>query len=166
MTERIDDIELRLLLEAIFHAYHYDFRGYSLASIKRRLKQAKSHFQCSSYSTLQELILRDPGIMRELISYLTVQVSELFRDPSYFRAVREKVVPYLKTYPSLKVWVAGCSTGEEAYSLAIVLLEEGLLDRTLIYATDINAESLRSAEEGIYDAARFAQFSRSYQQAG
>jgi chemotaxis protein methyltransferase CheR len=115
---------------------------------------------------LQERVLHEPQVFSELLGFLTVQVSDLFRDPSYFRSLREKVVPYLKTYPSLKLWVAGCATGEEAYSLAILLLEEGLLERSLIYATDINPESLRVAESGIYDAARFAQFTRNYQLAG
>src|SRR5262249_45875674 len=101
-----------------------------------------------------------------LLGFLTVQVSDLFRDPAYFRAVRERVVPYLRTYPSLKVWIAGCATGEEAYSFAILLAEEGLLDRTLIYATDIHPESLRVAGQGIYDLERFARFSTNYQLGG
>ena len=102
----------------------------------------------------------------DLLSYLTVQVSDMFRDPSYFKALREQVVPYLRTYPSIKLWVAGCATGEEAYSLAILLDEEGLLERTLIYATDINPECLRVAEEGVYDLERFARFSANYLAAG
>ncbi|HEY6560273.1 MAG TPA: CheR family methyltransferase [Polyangiaceae bacterium] len=160
------DVELRLLLDAIFLKYHYDFRSYSEASLRRRVLAAVSHFGCDTISRLQERVLHEPHLFGELLGFLTVQVSDLFRDPSYFRALREKVVPYLKTYPSLKVWVAGCATGEEAYSLAILLLEEGLLDRALIYATDINPESLRVAETGIYDAARFSQFTKNYQLAG
>jgi chemotaxis protein methyltransferase CheR len=111
-------------------------------------------------------MLHEPRIFPELLRFLTVQVTDLFRDPSYYKSLREKVVPYLCTYPSLKVWVAGCATGEEAYSLAIVLAEEGLLERTLIYATDINPDSLRVAAEGVYDADRFARFSASYLSAG
>lgn len=156
------DLELRLLLDAIFQTYHYDFRSYSSASLKRRISTALVHFRCDTISRLQERVLHEPSVFTELLRFLTVQVSDLFRDPSYFRAIREHVVPYLRTYPSLKVWVAGCSTGEEAYSLAILLAEEGLLDRTLIYATDINPESLRIAEEGVYDIERFALFSESY----
>jgi chemotaxis protein methyltransferase CheR len=115
---------------------------------------------------LGERVQRDPRAFTELLRYLTVQVSDLFRDPPYFKALREQVIPVLQTYPSLKIWVAGCATGEEAYSLAILLAEEGLLTRSQIYATDIHPESLRVAREGIYDADRFARFSDSYRAAG
>lgn len=163
MTDRGGtDLELRLLLDAILDKYHYDFRGYAEASLKRRLTAALTHFQCATISRLQERVLHEPRIFAELLRFLTVQVSDLFRDPTYFRALREQVTPYLQTYPSLRVWVAGCSTGEEAYSLAILLAEEGLLSRTQIYATDINPESLRVAEEGVYDVERFARFSENY----
>ncbi len=167
MTPPIEkELELSLLLDAIYQKYHYDFRSYSEASLKRRLTTALSHFGCETLSRLQERVLHEPKIFGELLRFLTVQVSDLFRDPSYFRSIREKVVPYLQTYPSLKVWVAGCATGEEAYSLAILFAEEGLLDRTLIYATDIHPESLRAAEEGVYDVERFARFSEGYILAG
>ena len=166
MIVREDDIELRLLLDAIYHRYQYDFRAYSEASLRRRLASAVGYFRCGSLSGLQAIVLHEPEQFNELLRFLTVQVSDLFRDPSYFRSLREVVVPYLATYPSLKVWVAGCSTGEEAYSLAILLLEEGLLDRTLIYATDINPRSLRAAEEGVYEIERFARFSQNYLDAG
>jgi len=161
-----NNIELGLLLDAIFQTYHYDFRSYAPASLKRRVRSALSHFGCETISRLQERVLREPKLFSELLRFLTVQVSDLFRDPSYYRSLREKVVPYLRTYPSLKVWVAGCATGEEAYSLAILLAEEQLLDRTLIYATDINPESLRAAEAGIYQADRFKHFSENYLAAG
>jgi chemotaxis protein methyltransferase CheR len=160
------DIEVRLLLDAIFHKYHYDFRRYASASLKRRVGAALAHFGFPTVSLLQDRVLRDAQTFAELLRFLTVQVSDLFRDPLYFRAIREKVVPYLWTYPSLKVWVAGCATGEEAYSLAILLAEEGLLERSMIYATDINPECLRSAEEGVYAIDRFAQFSENYRRAG
>jgi chemotaxis protein methyltransferase CheR len=160
------DFELRLLLDAIFHKYCYDFRSYAGASLKRRLVAALSHFGCETISQLQDRVLREPKLFTELLGYLTVQVSDMFRDPSYFKALREKVVPYLRTYPSIKVWVAGCATGEEAYSLAILLAEEGLLDRTLIYATDINPDCLRVAEDGVYEVERFARFSSNYLEAG
>jgi chemotaxis protein methyltransferase CheR len=160
------DIELGLLLDAIFQKYHYDFRSYSEASLKRRVAAALAHFGCATISRLQDRVLHESQVFRELLRFLTVQVSEFFRDPSYFRTIREQVVPYLQTYPSVRIWVAGCATGEEAYSLAIVLAEEGLLDRTLIYATDINPDCLRSAQEGIYDVERFARFSESYLLAG
>ena len=160
------DFELGLLLEAIFQRYHYDFRGYAGASLRRRVHVALSRFGCATISQLQHRVLHEPRAFRELLPYLTVQVSELFRDPSYFHAIREQVVPYLSTYPSIKVWVAGCAGGEEAYSLAIVLAEEGLLDRTMIYATDINPDCLRSAQDGTYRLDRIARFSESYLQAG
>jgi chemotaxis protein methyltransferase CheR len=161
-----DDLELSLLLEAIYETYHYDFRGYAEASLRRRVAAALAHFGCATISRLQERLLREPRIFVELLRFLTVQVSDLFRDPTYFRSIREQVVPYLQTYASLKIWVPGCATGEEAYSLAILLAEEQLLDRTQIYATDIHPESLRVAEEGVYDIARFARFSQNYQLAG
>jgi chemotaxis protein methyltransferase CheR len=160
------DIELGLLLDAIYRKYHYDFRSYSEASLRRRVLTALHHFGCTTISRLQDRVLHEPTAFAEFLRFLTVQVSELFRDPSYFRSLREKVIPYLRTYPSLKVWVAGCATGEEAYSLAIVLAEEGLLPKTLIYATDIHPESLRTAEEGVYDMERFARFTENYQLAG
>jgi len=165
-AEQSSDIEVDLLLDAIYRKYHYDFRGYALASMRRRLTTALNHFRCPNISGLQELVLHDSKMFPELLRFLTVQVSDLFRDPSYFKSIREKVVPYLRTYPSLKVWVAGCATGEEAYSLAILFAEEGLLDKTLIYATDINPESLRIAEAGMYDIQRFARFSESYLASG
>jgi chemotaxis protein methyltransferase CheR len=164
--DKTEDIELRLLIDAIFQKYHYDFRGYAMASIKRRLKQAKEHYNCRSYSMLQDLILHDPKIMPDLLSYLTVQVSEMFRDPSYFRSLREKVIPHLRTYPSIKVWVAGCSAGEELYSMVIMFREEGLEDRTMFYATDINTDALKKAESGVYGIDRIAQFTSNHQQSG
>jgi chemotaxis protein methyltransferase CheR len=167
MTHPVDpDLELGLLLDAIFRRYHYDFRCYAEASLKRRVRAALIHFDCKTISGLQARVLHEPKVFAELLRFLTVQVSELFRDPSYFRSIRQKVVPYLRTYPSLKIWVPGCATGEEAYSLAILLAEEGLLDRTLIYATDINPDSLRTAEQGVYELDRFARFSENYQLAG
>ncbi|GGZ43110.1 CheR family methyltransferase [Asticcacaulis endophyticus] len=163
---RTEDIELRLLLEAIFLKYHYDFRNYALASIKRRLTQARDQFGCRSFSQLQDMVLNESGMMDELLGYLTVQVSELFRDPAYFRAIREKVVPHLKTYPSLKVWIAGCSSGEELYSFAILFREEGLEERTMFYATDINADALRKAEMGVYALERMKLFTENHRLSG
>lgn len=160
------DIEMQLLIEALYLKYHYDFRGYARASLKRRLAAALPRFGCDSLSQLQDHVLHDPAVFTALLDYLTVQVSELFRDPAYFRALREQVVPLLRTYPSLKVWVAGCSTGEEVYSLAILLREEGLLSRTLIYATDINPQALQRAEAGVYDIDRLAGFTENHRLSG
>jgi chemotaxis protein methyltransferase CheR len=166
VDQQTEDIELRLLIEAIYHKYNYDFRHYAMASIKRRLKQARERFACRSYSALQDLVLHDASILTELLGYLTVQVSEMFRDPVYFQTLREKVVPHLRTYPSLKVWVAGCSSGEELYSLAILFREEGLEDRTMFYATDINPQALTIAEAGVYEMERIPLFTENHRKSG
>ncbi|WP_027233059.1 CheR family methyltransferase [Phyllobacterium sp. UNC302MFCol5.2] len=166
VPEKIEDIEIRLLLEALFLKYHYDFRNYAMASIKRRLKQARQQLGFATFSALQESLLHDPALLPRLLRYLTVQVSEMFRDPSYFKATREKVVPHLRTYPSLKVWIAGCSTGEELYSLVILFREEGLEDRTIFYATDINHEALQAAEAGIFALDRVALFTENHRKSG
>ena len=153
VIHKTDDIEIKLLLD-------------SMASIKRRLVHAKERFDCGSYSKLQDKVLHEPALLTELLSYLTVQVSELFRDPLYFKTIREKVIPHLRTYPSLKVWIAGCSTGEELYSFAIMFREEGLEDKTMFYATDINPEALKRAEAGIYDIERIKLFTENHQKSG
>jgi chemotaxis protein methyltransferase CheR len=160
------DLEISLLIEAIYRQYHYDFRGYAESSLKRRLLAALSRFGCASISELQGRVVRDGVLFQALLDYLTVQVSEMFRDPSYFRALRGKVLPRLATYPSLKFWVAGCSTGEEVYSLAILLHEEGLLARSHIYATDINDGALAKAAAGVYDIERIASFTENHQASG
>jgi len=166
MSEKIEDIEIQLLLEALYQRYHYDFRNYARASIKRRLKQAREQMGFRSFSALQESLLHDPAMLPRLLSYLTVQVSELFRDPSYFRAVRETVAPHLRTYPSLKIWIAGCSSGEELYSFVILFREEGLEQRSLFYATDINPDALAKAEAGIYDLDRMQLFTENHRKSG
>lgn len=160
------EIEVRLLVEAIYAKYHCDFRNYSLSSLKRRLTSAMGRFACQTLSQLQDRVMHEPNLFPALMDYLTVQVSDMFRDPLYFKALRDEVVPMLRTYPSLKIWVAGCSTGEEVYSLAILLLEEGLLDRTLLYATDINARALQKAEAGVYDVERIAGFTENHRKSG
>jgi chemotaxis protein methyltransferase CheR len=160
------DVELKLLLDAIYLKYQYDFRGYAHSSLKRRLTLAIDRMGFGSLSQLQDRVLHDARLFPVLLDYLTVQVSDMFRDPPYFRALRERAVPFLRTYPSLKIWVAGCSTGEEVYSLAILLHEEGLLERSLIYATDINAHALDKARSGIYDAQRVAGFTENHRKSG
>jgi chemotaxis protein methyltransferase CheR len=162
----VDELEMRLLLDAIYSTYHYDFRQYASASLKRRLGQALVRMQCATISALQEKILHDRRAFPVLLEYLTVQVSDLFRDPEVFLALRRDVVPLLATYPSLKIWVAGSSMGEEAYSYAILLAEEGLLDRTIIYATDINDDSLARARSGIYPIERIRQFTLNHRESG
>lgn len=160
------DIELKLLLEGVFLTYQHDFRQYAISSLRRRIRQAMVQFNCETVSQLQDRVLHEPEVFAQMLQYFTVQVSEMFRDPPYFKAIREHVVPVLRTYPSFKIWVAGCSTGEEVWSLAILLAEEGLLDNALIYATDINPEALKAAESGIFPLDRIAGFSANYQQAG
>lgn len=160
------DLETDLLLEAIYRRYHYDFRGYSRASLRRRLEQLLGQLGLESPSQLQHQLLRDPAVFARTLQYLTIQVSDLFRDPPFFLAIRQQVVPLLRTYPSFRLWVAGCGRGEEAYSLGVLLAEEGLLERARLYATDINGEALRDAEAGIYPIDRAAAFGESYLQAG
>jgi chemotaxis protein methyltransferase CheR len=166
MTERTEDIEIQLLLEGLYQQYHYDFRHYAQASIRRRLRLAREQLGFRSFSALQESLLHDPAMLSNLLSYLTVQVSEMFRDPSYSRAIREIVVPHLRTYPSLKIWIAGCSSGEELYSFVILFREEDLEPRTLFYATDINQSALSKAEAGIYDLSRIKRFTENHQRSG
>jgi chemotaxis protein methyltransferase CheR len=164
--QKIEDIEIRLLLEALYQKYHYDFRNYAMASIKRRLKQAREQLGFENFSAMQESLLHDQAMLPRLLGYLTVQVSEMFRDPAYFRAVREKVIPHLRTYPSLKVWIAGCSSGEELYSFTILFREEGLEERTLFYATDISQDALRAAEAGVFGLDRMQLFTENHRKSG
>lgn len=162
----IFDIELKLLMEGIYQCYQQDFRSYSVASLRRRMRLAMQRLDCKTLSQVQDKVLHDPAVFAQMMDYLTVQVSEMFRDPPYYRGLREQVLPVLNTYPSLKIWIAGCSRGEEVWSLAILLKEEGLLERSLIYATDINPHALQAAQAGIYDLERVADYSRNYLDAG
>ena len=165
-VETLEELEASLLLNAIHRCYGHDFRGYSLKSMARRLDLARERFGCRSLSMLQDRVLREPEVFPELVGLLTVQVSEMFRDPSYFRALREKVLPYLATRSSLKVWVAGCADGEELYSLVILFREEGLEARTIFYATDISPAALRKAETGIYPLDRIPHFTENHRRSG
>jgi chemotaxis protein methyltransferase CheR len=160
------DIEISLLLEAIYRRYGSDFRDYTLSSVRRRVTLAMTHLHCETVSQLQDLILGDPAAYDRLLQHLTIPVSEMFRDPAYFRAVREQIVPVLLTYPSVKIWIAGCSTGEELYSFAILLKEEGLLDRALLYATDISPSSLKKAQAGIFPLEQVRLYTQNYQLSG
>jgi len=162
----LQDIEIRLLLEALYLRYQHDFRGYAGASLRRRLALGLQQLGFESLAALQHAVLREPALLTRLLQVLTVQVSEMFRDPQHFRRLREVVVPALRTYPSLKVWVAGCGHGEEVWSLAILLHEEGLLDRTIVYATDIHPQALHAAEAGVFPLERVAGYSRNYLEAG
>jgi chemotaxis protein methyltransferase CheR len=137
-----------------------------MASLKRRLGQACEKLHVGTLSGLQEKVLHEPESFSTLLQYLTVQVSDMFRDPEFFAALRTKVLPILATYPSIKVWVAGCSAGEEAYSVAILLQEAGLLDRSIVYATDINAQALRLAQNGVFELARLKGFTENHRRSG
>ena len=160
------DIELKMLVEAVYLKYNYDFRDYTGASQKRRILAAMRQMDCASVSALQAKVMHEPDGFAQLLQFLTIPVTEMFRDPEYWRAIREQVVPFLKTYPSLKLWVAGCSTGEEVYSLAILLHEEGLLERAIVYATDINPVSLDAARRGVFALDRMRLYTENYQKAG
>jgi chemotaxis protein methyltransferase CheR len=160
------DIELRMLMEAVYLKYNYDFRDYTGASQKRRVLVAMRELGCDTVSALQARVMHDPQAFAQLLQYLTIPVTEMFRDPEYYAAVRAQVVPFLKTYPSLKIWIAGCSTGEEVYSMAILLKEEGLLERSLVYATDINPQSLEAARRGVFPLDRMRLYTENYQKAG
>jgi chemotaxis protein methyltransferase CheR len=162
----VPEIELQLLLEAIYLRFRYDFRSYSRASVRRRVARAMDEFGCTTISGLQERVLHDPQVFPNMLQYLTVQVSDMFRDPPFFKTLRERIVPILRTYPSLKIWIAGCSSGEEVYSMAILLREEGLSERTMIYATDINGEALRRAEAGVYPLDRVPAFTENHRLSG
>lgn len=168
VTSSVDreDVEVRELLDTIYAHFHYDFRRYAMASLKRRVAAALTGLGCATVPALKEKLLRDDRALPALLQYLTIQVSDMFRDPPFYLALRKTVVPELETYPSLKVWVAGCSTGEEVYSIAITLAEMGLLGRTLVYATDINGEALAAARAGVYSLDRVAAFSTNYNLAG
>lgn len=160
------EIELRMLMEAIFLRYSYDFRDYTRASQKRRVLHAMNEMGCTTVSQLQSRVLHEANAFSQLLQYLTIPVTEMFRDPTYYTGLREHVMPVLGTYPSLKIWVAGCSTGEEVYSLAILLKEEGLLERSIIYATDINPESLEKARKGVFPLESMRNYTANYQAAG
>jgi chemotaxis protein methyltransferase CheR len=160
------EIELKMLIEAIYMKYSYDFRDYTGASQKRRVLHAVREMGCDSISALQARIMHDPAAFSQLLQYLTIPVSTMFRDPGYYAGLREHVVPVLRTYPSLRIWVAGCSTGEEVYSLAILLREEGLLERSTLYATDINPQSLEKARQGVFPLESVREYTANYQAAG
>ncbi|RUT77954.1 CheR family methyltransferase [Ancylomarina longa] len=160
------DIEIPLFLEAIFQKYGYDFRDYSKAHIKRRLMHRMAVSNFTTISQMQDKILRDKAFFLELLEDLSINVTEMFRDPDFYTAFRTQVVPSLKTYPFIKIWHAGCSTGEEVYSLAIVLKEENLLDRCQIYATDFNRKVLEIAKSGIYLIQNLEKFQRNYKNSG
>jgi chemotaxis protein methyltransferase CheR len=162
----ITDNELQLLLASIRKQYGYDFSDYAQASLKRRVNIFfRARFN-NEYQLLYEFVKHDPQVFAALLQTITVNVTEMFRDPLFYKALREKVLPELSTYPHLKVWHAGCSTGEEVYSTAIVLKEAGLLERTRIYATDINASVLEKAKQGVVPLRSMKEYTQNYLASG
>lgn len=157
------NIEIKLLLEAIFLKYGYDFRNYSKAHIKRRILHRLTISDLKSISEIQNKVLNDKNFFELVLRDLSINVTEMFRDPSFYKYFREEVVPILKTYHYFKLWHAGCSTGEEVYSMAILLKEEGLIERAQIYATDFNNIVLQTAKEGIYPVNKIKEFTYNYQ---
>ncbi|UTW13403.1 CheR family methyltransferase [Marinobacterium rhizophilum] len=162
----LTDPDLDALLSAIYGRYGYDFRGYSRAHIKRRVLQRLRLSELDSIAFLQDKVLADSRFAACLLQDLSINVTEMFRDPAFYSAIREKVVPLLKTWSYVKIWHAGCSTGEEVYSMAILLKEEGLYDRVRIYATDFNQAVIDKAKAGIYPAERMRNYAWNYQRSG
>lgn len=162
----LERVEIELLLEGIYRHYGFDFRSYAYSSVRRRLWKRLEAESLTTISQLQARVLHDPDAMERLLLDLSVNVTSMFRDPGFYLAFRERVVPMLRTYPFIRVWHAGCSSGEEVYSLAILLEEEGLLDRARVYATDINDLVLQHARNGIFPLNRMQEYTENYIKAG
>lgn len=161
-----ETIEIGLVLEAIHAKYGYDFRGYTPDSMARRVRAALARSGVAHLGELQHRLLTEPDFFASMLTDLTVQVSGMFRDPPFYRAFRDHIVPVLRTYPQIKIWHAGCASGEEVYTTAILLLEEGLHERTQIYATDVSQAALEQAREGVYPDSRAALFASNYTESG
>jgi chemotaxis protein methyltransferase CheR len=165
-TEGLEDLEIRLLLEGVWSCYGYDFRDYALSSIRRRVRFFMEEEGLSTITSVQDRVLHDPLALRRFLRALSVNVTAMFRDPGFYRALREVVVPVMRTYPAVRIWHAGCATGEEVYSVAILLREEGLYDRCRLYATDINDAVLRQAQRGELPLSSMRENTRHYIEAG
>jgi chemotaxis protein methyltransferase CheR len=165
-NDEIENIEADLVLEAIYRRYGHDFRGYSKTHVQRRIKQMIARNGDACISSLIPMILRDENAFELLLRELSITVTQMFRDPYVFQRLRHNVIPYLRTFPFLRIWVAGCATGEEAYSLAIALKEDGLYERSTIFATDLNDHALEKAKAGIFPLDVFRKYNENYLQAG
>ena len=165
-SQELERIEIELLLEAIHRHYGFDFRSYAFASVRRRIWKRIQGEGLETVSALQDRVLHDSGAMERLLLNLSINVTAMFRDPSFYKAFRAKVIPLLRTYPFIRVWHAGCSTGEEVYSMAILFMEEGLYDRARIYATDINDAVLQQARTGIFPLDKMQEYTQNYLRAG
>ena len=163
---RSDELEIDLFLEGVYRKYGYDFRQYSRASLKRRIFGQVDRLGVDNVCALLHKVLYDQHSFISVLEYMTVNVTEMFRDPKFYTAFREKVVPVLKTFPSAKIWHAGCSTGEEVYSMCILLKEEGIYDRCQIYATDIDKKVLDKAKKGIFPIEAVKHYSDNYNKSG
>lgn len=161
-----DNNEFKRFLDSIRYVYGYDFTEYAEASVKRRIHAFMTKRKIESLETLAKMIMRDDRFFEEFIQELSVTVTEMFRDPLFYKSLRENVMKRLATYPFIKIWIAGCATGEEVYSIAILLKEEGLLNRSIIYATDINQNSIQIAKEGIYPLENMKSYTANYQKSG
>jgi chemotaxis protein methyltransferase CheR len=166
IPNEIEHIEIDLLLEALHRRYGYDFRSYARASIERRIRNFLCKKQVARISDLIPLCLYDEALFSALAQQFSISVTEMFRDPFVYRAIREQLVPRLKSFPFVKVWHAGCASGEEVYALAILFAEEGLDKRLTIFGTDFNDDALDRARRGIYLAERIRDYTRNYQEAG
>ncbi len=164
--QTLEQLEVELLLEAVYRRYGFDFREYARASLRRRLWRRMNVEGLQTITQLHDLLLHDPNCMERLLRDLSINVTAMFRDPSFYVSFRENVVPTLRTYPFTRIWCVGCSTGEEVYSLAILLHEEGLYERARIYATDINENVLDAAQAGVYPLERMQQYTQNYIRAG
>jgi chemotaxis protein methyltransferase CheR len=162
----LEDIEIELLLDGVYRAHGFDFRDYSRASIKRRILELMRNEKVETVSAFQDKLLHDPACLDRFVLGLSVHATAMFRDPSFYSTFRRQAVPLLKTYPTVQIWIAGCSTGEEVYSLAILLQEEKLYDKCRIYATDISQVVLRKARDGIFPLAAMREYTNNYHQAG
>ncbi|MBD2260315.1 protein-glutamate O-methyltransferase CheR [Pseudanabaena sp. FACHB-2040] len=161
-----EDVEVRLLVDRVYQLYGYDFRNYAAASLKRRVRNFLRTEGLSSISELQRSVLQDRACVERLLLGLTVNTTAMFRDPSFYVAFREQVVPILRTYPFIRIWHAGCSTGQEVYSMAILLQEAGIYHRCRIYATDTNEQVLQAARNGIYPQSQMQEYTQLYLKAG
>jgi len=165
-STEIEKIEISLLLEGIFQRYGYDFRNYAYSSIKRRIQHRLEIDKLESITQLQHNVLYDPLFMKKLLSDFSINVTEMFRNPEFYLSFRKHVVPLLHSLPSIRIWHAGCSSGEEAYSMAILLHEEGLYKKSEIYATDMNSDVIEKAKKGVFSFDKMKLYTSNYQKAG
>ncbi|MDI6777287.1 MAG: protein-glutamate O-methyltransferase CheR [Syntrophales bacterium] len=165
-NKEVEEIEIGLLLEGIYRQYGYDFRDYAPASLKRRILKAMADEKLNTVSALQDRVLHDPACMKRFLLTVSIDVTSMFRDPGFYLAIRKKVIPLLRNQPFIRIWDAGCSSGEQAYSLAILLEEEGLYGKIKVYATDLNDELLERGKAGIYPLKKMKEYTENYKKAG